>query len=506
MLNIQRYLMNTFGLVVILASVVTTISKAAEVAGIRIVDEATGRGVPLVELETTHGIRYVTDNAGLIAIIDPDVIGEETFFSVIGHGYEFPKDPFGFSGKAITVTPGRITEIKVQRQYLGERLCRLTGVGLYRDSELLGMPANNRLQPVNGMVVGQDSIQSVLYRDKVFCMWGDTSRLSYPLGMFRMAGATYDLTDKTSNGRLDPQNGLPFEYFVDPTSGFARAMMPLAERPEGVVWIDGLAVTKSADGKETMVAHYSRRKGLAEELEHGLAKYDDAKSTFEVLEKLDDPMEWRHPHGHAVNVQDGDESWLYFGNPFPTTRVPDTLAAVQDIRKYESFSPLTADANSYNEWNWSKTATPFGAKEEFEWFNRKKRRVGEDRYLPVNSADPQERIFFHSGSLHWNAYRQKWIVIGCRIYGKDTLLGEVWYTEGDSPTGPFRRAIKIASHDKQSFYNVCHHDYLDRDGGRIVHFEGTFTNSFSGNPYQTPRYNYNQVLYRLDLSQLPNLD
>jgi hypothetical protein len=40
------------------------------------------------------------------------------------------------------------------------------------------------------------------------------------------------------------------------------------------------------------------------------------------------------------------------------------------------------------------------------------------------------------------------------------------------------------------------------DGGRTIHFEGTYTNDFSGNPYKTPRYNYNQVLYRLDLATM----
>lgn len=33
----------------------------------------------------------------------------------------------------------------------------------------------------------------------------------------------------------------------------------------------------------------------------------------------------------------------------------------------------------------------------------------------------------------------------------------------------------------------------------MIHFEGTYTNDFSGNPEKTPRYNYDQVLYRLDL-------
>ncbi|MBP86631.1 MAG: hypothetical protein CMJ64_07945 [Planctomycetaceae bacterium] len=41
---------------------------------------------------------------------------------------------------------------------------------------------------------------------------------------------------------------------------------------------------------------------------------------------------------------------------------------------------------------------------------------------------------------------------------------------------------------------------LDKDGGRVIFFEGTYTNMFSGNNDQTPRYNYNQIMYKLDLS------
>jgi hypothetical protein len=86
--------------------------------------------------------------------------------------------------------------------------------------------------------------------------------------------------------------------------------------------------------------------------------------------------------------------------------------------------------------------------------------------------------------------------------GGTSQFGEVWYAEVDAPTGPFTKAIKVVSHDKQTFSNVRHHVFYDRDGGRTIHFEGTYTNEFPVNPYQTPRYNYNQVLHRLDLDAL----
>jgi hypothetical protein len=44
------------------------------------------------------------------------------------------------------------------------------------------------------------------------------------------------------------------------------------------------------------------------------------------------------------------------------------------------------------------------------------------------------------------------------------------------------------------------HPFFDEDGGRVIYFEGTYTHTFSGRAERTPFYDYNQVLYRLDLA------
>jgi hypothetical protein len=108
-------------------------------------------------------------------------------------------------------------------------------------------------------------------------------------------------------------------------------------------------------------------------------------------------------------------------------------------------------------------------------------------------------VVLHSGSVRWNAHRKRWVLVAGQIGGESSFLGEVWYAEAAHPTGPFVKAVRVVTHERQSFYNVCHHAFLDRAGGRVIHFEGTYTNDFSGNPEKTPRYNYNQILYRLDL-------
>jgi hypothetical protein len=61
-------------------------------------------------------------------------------------------------------------------------------------------------------------------------------------------------------------------------------------------------------------------------------------------------------------------------------------------------------------------------------------------------------------------------------------------------------ARKIATHNKYSFYNPKQHPYFDQGGGRTVFFEGTYSITFSGSPETaTPRYDYNQIMYRLSL-------
>src|SRR5262249_11669748 len=85
--------------------------------------------------------------------------------------------------------------------------------------------------------------------------------------------------------------------------------------------------------------------------------------------------------------------------------------------------------------------------------------------------------------------------------GGTSMLGEVWYAEAAAPLGPWVYARKVVTHDRYSFYNPMQHPEFDREGGRLVYFEGTYTHTFSGNPEPTPRYDYNQIMPRLDLAE-----
>ena len=467
--------------------------KTTIYAEIRVVDSATGRGVPLVELETVDAIIYVTDNAGRIAFDEPDLMNEELFFTVRSPGYEVPKDGFGFRGVRITPSVGKPVTIKIDRLNVAERLCRLTGEGCYRDTQLLGLEPPLKPSPHPGKVVGQDSVQSVIYHNKVFYLWGDTLRKNYPLGLFRSSAATTPIPD----ANFDPADGIAYDYFTDAKTGFVRAMMPLAERPEGVIWIFSLVVVTDEMGEQRLIGHYDRRKGLGEIYEHGIALFNDEKLIFEPAVQLPMDEKWRMPKGHPIVFEEGNKKWILFGSPNPNVRVPATLKDVLDPSKYEAFH-CTFSAEGKPEWRWQKEEPPTDSKQEQQWIRDKKLMPEDARFAPANVADLSQRITLHSGSVRWNPHRNCWIMLAGQV-GGTSFLGEVWYTEADHPTGPFTKAVKVVTHDKQTFYNVCHHAFLDRDGGRTIYFEGTYTNDFSGNPVKTPRYNYNQLLYRLDL-------
>lgn len=472
-------------------------------AELRVIDDATGRGVPLVELESVNGLRFVTDNAGRVAFHEPGLMGRVVFFTVRSHGYEVKKDGFGFRGVRLTPEAGKAAEIRITRRNVAERLCRLTGEGLYRDTLLLGHKAPLATSPSRGRVAGQDSVQTAVYRGKVYWFWGDTQRMEYPLGLFRMAGATTPVPDR----KTDPAGGIAFDYFVG-KDGFARAMMPLAERPQGVVWVSAVFTVPDEKGAERMVGHYTRRKGLADELEQGIAVFDDDKAVFTVVKQLPLKETWRRPAGHPIAHEEGGKKWLLFGSPTPNVRVPATLKDVLDPGKYEAFTCAKdggpdRGADGRPKWRWQKDLPPLGSKEEREWVKSGKLKAEHARFCPANAAAPGERVVLHSGTVRYNAHRKRWVLVAGQIGGKTSFLGEVWYAEAKEPTGPFAKAVKVVTHDKQTFYNVCHHAFLDRSGGRLIHFEGTYTNDFSGNPDKTPRYNYNQVLYRLDVDAEP---
>jgi len=483
-----------------------------EAYGVQVVDRATGRGVPLVELETVNHLLFVTDSAGWAAIAEPDLMGERVWFFVRSHGYEYPADGFGYRGARLEVEPGGRARLELDRRNLAERLYRVTGAGIYRDSLLLGEPAPTARPLLNGGVLGQDSVLSAVYRGEVFWIWGDTSRAAYPLGNFQASGARSTLP---ADGGLDPSVGVDLRYYVG-EDGFSREMCPM--QAPGPVWLDGLAALPDPAGEERLVARFMRVKSLGELYEQGFVVWSDERERFERAGSL--PLDATlFPVGHPLRHQDADGAdWLLFCNPFPAVRVPATTTAYLQPDRYQAWTclkigtrwpqqgfaadaevPFDRDADGRLRWSWKASTAAVDGQRWAELVARGHAGADEGAW-DLHDAATGERVLPHGGSLAWNEHRQRWVSVFLQAWG-ETMVGEVWYAEAEDPWGEWSPATKIVSHDDYSFYNVRHHPFFDQDGGRTIYFEGTYTATFSGNDSPTPRYDYNQVMYRLDVSE-----
>ncbi len=375
--------------------------------------------------------------------------------NVIGHGYEVARDGFGFRGVKLTPQPGQRLQVKVERHNLARRLGRLTGGGLFAESQKLG----EELDWKESGVFGCDSVLTAAHRGKLFWAWGDTTLPGYALGIYDTTSATTALAPLKS---LAPPLKLPFDLFSK-AGGAPRGVAKMAG--EGPTWLTGYVSLPDHDSTPHLVATYAKIRHHLEVYEVGLCAWNDAEEKFEPLRVL-----WTktagnskaplHPDGQPAFENDATgKRWLLFGNPLPRLRCPATFEAWQDANTWESLQPQES--------------------------------------LP--SATDGTPVKPHTGSIAWSVFRQRWVTIFVQSFGHPSALGEVWYAEANAPTGPWGPAIKVLTHDNYTFYNPLLHPELTPDGSPILLFEGTFTAEFADHASPVPRYNYNQILYRLDL-------
>ena len=466
---------------------------------IRVVDAETGRGVPLVELETVNHLRFYTDSNGTVAFREPGLMGRQIFFHVRSHGYEYPKDSFGYRGVRLKTTPGTEAVLKLKRLNIAERLYRVTGAGIYRDNRLLGRSAPIEQPLLNGMVFGSDSVVTAVYRGKLHWFWGDTNRPSYPLGNFHVPFATSLLPGL---GGLDPGLGVNLTYAVG-KNGFAKeaAKMP----GKGPTWIDGLVVLPDKNQRPRLLAQYVKIKSPLTVYERGVVQFNDERQQFGHRATFSKAVPL-YPHGHPFlhRAADGQE-YVYFAGGMPLVRVRASLASYLDPSQYETYTFLPAGSGSDVQRNpdgslkfeWRGGQPKLDLKQVNKLIAEKRIRAGES---PVHLIDIEtgKPVLTQQGSVYWNDHRQRWVMIISQSFGS-SMLGEIWFAEASRPEGPWVYARKIVTHNDYRFYNPKQHPYFAKDGGRTLFFEATYTSTFSGNKHPTPLYDYNQVMYRLEL-------
>jgi hypothetical protein len=421
---------------------------------IQVIEKDSGWPVPLVELRTTHLVKFITDNAGRIAFDLPELMGQETWFNVTSDGYEVPADGFGHHGVRLTPKSGAKLKIEVVCTGVAKRLGRITGGGLFAESQKLGLERDWR----ESGILGSDSVQNAKYDGRLFWIWGDTTMPNYPFGIFHCSGATTDV--------------MPLKAFEPPLRIDLRYCKDAKGRPRGVAkmpgtgptWLTGLASLPDRTGRERLVATYTKIKPPLEPYEAGLCVWNDDTEIFETLKTIWTKSEFQPKHpplpqGHAVPFEEGGKKFVRFGDPLPTLKCATAFEDWQDPNKWEMLKPQESLPSSVDG-------------------------------KPVKPS---------SGSIAWNRFRERWVTVFMETFGAPSAFGEVWYAEADSPFGPWGPAVKVLSHKNYSFYNPRLHPEFTSADSPILLFEGTYSQTFANRPEPTPRYDYNQIVYRLDL-------
>jgi hypothetical protein len=400
-------------------------------------------------------MRFVSDNAGNIAFDLPALMNKKVWFTIIGHGYTVPKDGFGYRGVLLEPRSGETLSVEVERVVPGKRLGRITGSGLFSESQKLGLHREWKDQGI----LGCDTIQLTSYKNRLFWSWGDTKIARYPLGLFHIIGATSPLKPLKS---FEPPIALRYSYFSEkPGEPKVIARMP----GKGPTWITGLVSLPDSQNRVRLVAVYTKIESHLTSYEFGLCEWNEEKEIFEQLQVLwnkssGDSCPSLLPLGHPVFMKnDSGEELVLFGDPFP---------ALQCRADYESW------------------------KDPAKW-----KRLTPQKNVPT--FKDKKFLVPHRGSIAWNAFRNKWVAVFTEMGGEPSELGEIWYAEAKKPIGPWINAVKVVTHDKYTFYNPRIHQNFTPSGSPILLFEGTYTREFSKTKAPTPRHDYNQILYRIDL-------
>jgi hypothetical protein len=280
---------------------------------------------------------------------------------------------------------------------------------------------------------------------------------------------------------------------------------------DGLIWLGGLMALPDDEGRERLVASYARLRDIGKCYERGLVVFDEKAEIFRRLCQfdVDAPM---YLEGHPIRVEENGTPYFYCNYSIPyTMRVCADWKAIQDVEEFEGFtclapksrfagaeSKIERNAGGQAVWAWKKNTPPLSADEQASLVKAGVLKESETRNL-ISDIDSGKSVKPHAGSVRWNEFRKTWIAI-FNEYGGKSMLGEVWFAEAKQLTGPWSAAKKIITHDTYSFYNPVHHPFFDQDGGRLIYLEGTYASTFSGNNERTPRYDYNQMMYRLDLA------
>lgn len=469
---------------------------------LRFIDPQNKRAIPLVELESENGQRWVSDNDGHISIFAPDLNGKNVRLRLRGHGYVTRTvDFWGQQSVNALIQPGEYQEVSLWRTQPARRLYRITGSGRYNHTILAGRSPSFNHNLLPGQVIGQDSLICVPWKGRLWHFYGDT--LGVNSFNFSASCATVPMPDQ---GGFDPRTGIPLEYLVD-ENGFAARMIETGK--PGFTWIE-YVLPVLIENREWLLAKYVQHKTLDEVGDAGFALMNEKSGRFKIVKRLPDRTHHKCTHPVPVRYKQKKNFLL-----FPWELTATDFTAITNSKEHLYFSCLKTaktiksgkdtisidnrtffvekDKGGQIIYRWQKNVPPVSTAIQRQLLEKGLLKPNESLFAPIE-IESGKRVFSFNGAIAWNSFKNRWIMIN-----QGNRPGEIIYSEADTPTGPWAFASKVCSFDDYNFYNPLLHPWYDRDGGREIFFEGTFTNYFSPSTSKVPEADYNQVMFNLDL-------
>ncbi len=269
-----------------------TATKTTPYFRISVVDSQTGRGVPLVLVRTGDYVQLYSDSAGNIAFHEPGLMDQPVWFSVLADGYNLSSSvaanptvqtylaPYD-TGVVLLTTSGGSATVVMDRVQHAERVYRLTGGGLYRDSVLTGdaaaIPASvlpRAVVDVPSGSIGQDTLQLATYKNLTLWLFGDTvcprsarQNNCNGSGMYTV-GAFGCLPSGDHDRNCDPAAPPHLDYIAENTTApwtdgtfhHPQKIAPIAPLDQNT-WIAAVSVINSGSSGEALFAAYYKNPG-----------------------------------------------------------------------------------------------------------------------------------------------------------------------------------------------------------------------------------------------------
>ena len=283
---------------------------------------------------------------------------------------------------------------------------------------------------------------------------------------------------------------------------------------DGPTWLDGLAAFRDEDGRERLVAGYAKIRPPMETYEHGLVAFDpETRNVFEKVATipLDAPI---RPVGHSVPAQGRRRRpTSTIADPVPADPRPCRRRRPQGPRRVRGVHLPGARQPARRPEDRPRPRRPA----PLRLAAGHRGRSTPSEASPARQGGPAQGRTRPSSHLR-DADTGKAVLAHTRLgllervpqamgddRGRDRRqVVDAWARSGSPRPTPRsgRGSTPARSSPTTSTASTTRSSTPSspRTAAASIFFEGTYTTSFSGNTDPTPRYDYNQVMYRLDLS------